>query len=546
MDRSFCHHVTSPVMVVEMLPTVWTGQPEAEPVTEPRAGSQPFDDPYVGKTLVERYHVDALIGRGGMGCVYLGTHTRLERRVAIKVLPPSLAAQPAMVARLRREAQAAARLVHPNVASTIDLDEHDGQLFMVMELVDGVPLDELIARGPIDPWRAVELVRQIASALGAAHAEGIVHRDVKPSNAIASITRDGAEHVKVIDFGIAHLRGDQLPAHGKIMGTPAYLAPEQLTNDVVDSRTDVYALGCTLYELLTGAPPFGHGATVPLVTKHLHQEPIPPSTIRPGIPAAIDLLVLDMLAKVPAARPRDGLEVVKRIDRARRGLARGSHPMLRIAGLVLALDAEVLGDRLRCLVEPLDGAVARVVGEHELVHFATAEQALRAALAIRAEVPTARIAISHGELELGTSAGLFGPAANLALRMLQLAPPGVVLLAAEAVWRLDAASGLMVQRHGELRTPHAVHVVYRLRGAVPDPSPKIRGSVTAGVLAYRCACGAPGVAHPHSTTTPSTHDFVVRCAACAALLRVRASGTAATDPALELPAFDSVLRLDDD
>lgn len=520
---------------------MWTGELEAD------AASEPEDDRYIGRTLVERYRVDALIGRGGMGCVYLGTHTRLERRVAIKVLPPGLAEQPAMVARLRREAQAAARLAHPNVAATIDLDEHDGQLFVVMELVDGIALDALIARGPIDPWRAVELVRQIASALGAAHAEGIVHRDVKPSNAIACTTRDGDELVKVIDFGIAHLRGDQLPAHGKIMGTPAYLSPEQLTNDVVDSRSDVYALGCTLYELLTGAPPFGHGATVPLVTKHLHQEPIAPSTIRPGIPAAIDLLVLDMLAKSPAARPRDGVEVVKRIDRARRGLARGSHPILRISGVVLALDAQVIGSRLPALVEPLDGAVARVVGEHELVHFATAEQALRAAIAIRAAAPSARITISQGELELGTSAGLFGPAANLALRMLQLAPPGVVLLTAEAVWRLDASSGLMVQRHGELRTPHAVHVVYRLRGdALPDLSPKVRGSVSAGVLEFRCACGAPGIAHPHTAATPSTHDFVVRCAACAALLRVRASGTAATDPALELPAFDSVLRLDDD
>jgi len=441
-----------------MLPTVWTGSSEAEPT--------PSDslDPYVGRTLVGRYRVDALIGRGGMGCVYRGMHTRLERRVAIKVLPPSLAAQPTMVARLRREAQAAARLAHPNVAATIDLDEHDGQLFVVMELIDGISLDELIARGPIDPWRALELARQIGSALGAAHAEGIVHRDIKPSNAIASTTRDGSELVKVIDFGIAHLRGDALPTHGKIMGTPAYLAPEQLTNSAVDARTDVYALGCTLYELLTGAPPFGHGAAVPLVTKHLHATPVPPSTLRPGIAAPIDALVLDMLAKQPAARPRDGLEVVQRIERARRNFARGSSPMLRLAGLVLALDAGVLGDRLPSLVEPLDGAVARAVGEHELVHFATAEQALRAALAIRAEAPAARIAISQGELELGTSAGLFGPAANLALRMLQLAPPGVVLLTAEAVWRLDAATGRMVQRHGELRTPHAVHVIYCVRG----------------------------------------------------------------------------------
>ena len=529
--------------LVMMRPTVWTGPAEAEP-TEVDGPAAPYADPYLGRTLVERYRVDALIGRGGMGCVYRGTHMRLGRAVAIKVLAPSLAAQPSMVARLRREAQAAARLAHPNVAATIDLDEDDGQLFVVMELLDGLSLDELIAGDPIHPWRALELARQIASALGAAHAEGIVHRDIKPSNAIAS-TRDGAELVKVIDFGIAHLRGDQLPTNGKIMGTPAYLAPEQLTNSVVDARTDVYALGCTLYELLTGTPPFGHGAAVPLVTKHLHSTPVPPSALRPGISPAIDLLVLAMLAKQPADRPRDGFEVVQRIDRARQRLARGSQPTLRLAGLVLAIDTKALRPRLPALVEPHDGAVARVVGEHELVHFATAEQAVRAATAIQREEPSARIAISHGELELGTGDGLFGPAANLALRMLQLAPPGVVLLTAEAVWRAASGLGLFVRRHGELRTPLAVHVLYRLRGdLIADDSPTVRGSVTAGVLEYRCACGAPGIAHPPGDLE-ATHDYVVRCAACASLLRVRANGTATTEPAIELPAFDSVLRLED-
>ena len=146
---------------------MWTGEPDAVPEAVTAEGTgEPQDDPFLGRTLVERYHVDALIGRGGIGGVSLGTHTRLERRVAIKVLPPGLAEQPAMVARLRREAQAAARLAHPNVAATIDLDEHDGQLFVVMELVDGIALDALLARGPVDPWRAVELVRQIARRIG--------------------------------------------------------------------------------------------------------------------------------------------------------------------------------------------------------------------------------------------------------------------------------------------------------------------------------------------------------------------------------------------
>jgi eukaryotic-like serine/threonine-protein kinase len=252
------------------------------------------------RILAGRYHLDEFLGRGGMARVYRGTDLVLGRTVAVKLLAEHLALDPAFVERFRREARAAARLGHPGVVAVYDSGSEGETHFIVMEHVEGRTLEEVLSAGPLPIQRAVEIARKVAEALSAAHAQGLVHRDVKPGNVM--IGRDGS--VKVMDFGIARALDSQTMADTRgLMGTAAYLAPEHARGEPTDPRSDVYSLGIVLYHMLTGRPPFLADSPAAVIYQHLHDDPIPPSRLDPAVGPELEATVLRAMAKDPAARP---------------------------------------------------------------------------------------------------------------------------------------------------------------------------------------------------------------------------------------------------
>jgi serine/threonine-protein kinase len=288
-------------------------------------------DPMVGRSLDARYRVDALIARGGMASVYLATDTRLERRVAVKVIHPHLADDPALAARFEREARAAARLSHPDVVSVYDQGTDGSYAFLVMEYVPGATLrDVLRDRGRLELDEAFAVMDHVLAALAAAHEAGLVHRDVKPENVL--LTADG--RVKVADFGLARaVQGTTVTTTGSVlMGTAAYLPPEQVEHGISDSRTDVYSAGVMLFELLTGGPPFTADNTYALLRKHVEEDIPPPSSRARGIPAEVDELVLAATARDPNRRLGDAAILHTALLRTRERLGlHGRVPMLPVA-----------------------------------------------------------------------------------------------------------------------------------------------------------------------------------------------------------------------
>jgi len=251
--------------------------------------------------LVAGYQVGALAGRGGMGEVYRALDLRLERPVALKLLSERLSDDEGFRDRLLRESRLAASLDHPNVVPIYEAGEADGRLFIAMRYVDGTDLKALLRReGALAPERAVAIAAQIADALDAAHGKGLVHRDVKPSNILLD-QQGGREHAYLADFGLTQSVSDAGPTDGQLMGTVDYVAPEQIRGEQVDGRADVYALGCLLFETLTGTLPFSGASDVAVVYAHLEQEPPRASERRPGIPPALD----DVLARAMAKDPGD-------------------------------------------------------------------------------------------------------------------------------------------------------------------------------------------------------------------------------------------------
>ena len=246
------------------------------------------------RLLDERYELGPLLGQGGMARVYRAVDRQLRRQVAVKVLAPPFDRDRAFVERFRREARAAAGLGHPNIVAVFDTGSDDGTHYIVTELVEGETLAERIRRdGPLQPAEAVAIGAEVARALAAAHERGVIHRDVKPGNVM--LTPAGA--VKVLDFGIAHATGsDTLTGTGTVLGTTAYLSPEQVNGDRVDPRSDVYAFGCVLYEMLTGQVPFRAHTPVATMYRHVNEDPPPPSSIRP-VPPALESIVLRCLEK---------------------------------------------------------------------------------------------------------------------------------------------------------------------------------------------------------------------------------------------------------
>ncbi|MEZ6189205.1 MAG: protein kinase [Planctomycetota bacterium] len=260
------------------------------------------------------------VGRGGMGVVYRARHLRLERIVALKVLTHGEAAGERQLERFRREAQAAARLSHPNLVPVFDAGQHLGQPYLVMDFVEGETLEQRLAQGgPFEPRVAAEIMGQVAEALAHAHEQALLHRDVKPANVI--LARDGKP--RLTDFGLVKdlLRTSAMTQSGQLVGTPAYMSPEQAEGRgaYVDARADVYSLGATLYALLTGVPPFDAETEIQLFVQLTTKVPAAPSRKRPGVPADLDTVVLRCLEKHPGDRYASALEVRDELARVLRG-----------------------------------------------------------------------------------------------------------------------------------------------------------------------------------------------------------------------------------
>ena len=250
-----------------------------------------------------RYELHRRIARGGMADVFLARDQLLDRPVAVKVLFPEFATDPSFVERFRREAQSAANLNHPNIVSVYDWGQEQGTYFIVMEYIDGRSLADIVrSEGPLHPQRAAEVASDIAAALGFAHRNGVVHRDVKPGNVLISPTGQ----VKVADFGIARALGadpeSNLTQAGSVMGTATYFAPEQAQGLPLDPRSDLYSLGVVLYEMVTGRPPFSGDSPVAIAYKHVQEQPPPPRHLNTNVPTDLEAVILKLLSKNPQAR----------------------------------------------------------------------------------------------------------------------------------------------------------------------------------------------------------------------------------------------------
>ncbi|WP_406830437.1 Stk1 family PASTA domain-containing Ser/Thr kinase [Pedococcus sp. KACC 23699] len=271
----------------------------------------------LGRVLDGRYRVQSHIADGGMASVYLALDTRLDRDVALKVLRRDLAQDEAFVSRFRREARSAARLSHPNVVSVFDQGDDDGHMFLAMEYVPGQTLREVMkAEGPLTPRAALDIMAPVLQALGAAHRAGIIHRDIKPENIIL---REDDGTVKVADFGLARAVSNQTSYSqtGVLLGTVAYLSPEQVERGIADARSDVYAAGLILFEMLTGTKAFTGDSPIHIAYQHVHGSVPAPSSRVTTVPAELDALVALATARDPDQRPADAADFLAEVRRSR-------------------------------------------------------------------------------------------------------------------------------------------------------------------------------------------------------------------------------------
>jgi serine/threonine protein kinase len=269
------------------------------------------------------HRIEGVAGRGGMGTVYRATHLALDHVVALKVISTELAADEGFRERFRSESRVAVSLRHPNVVPIHHAGEEDGLLFVTMDLIDGPDLRRLlIAGGPLEPERAASLVGQVASALDVAHSRGLVHRDIKPGNVLVEDRGDDGEHAYLTDFGLAKrfdASGAGLTGTGAFVGTLDYVAPEQIRGDRVDARTDVYALGCVLYEAIAGRSPFGdREENVAKIYAHLQDEP-------PWLPGEGSDALDEVIARSMAKEPRERFPSAGDLARAATAAASGVH-----------------------------------------------------------------------------------------------------------------------------------------------------------------------------------------------------------------------------
>jgi len=277
-------------------------------------------DDLIGITIAGRYTLTAKIGAGGMGVVYKATQGAVERDVAIKVLLPELVNDESLVARFHLEAKAASRLVHPNTITVYDFGQHEDLLFIAMEYLEGVSLSQVLRQGPMPPGRCVKIMLQMLRSLAEAHKKGVIHRDIKPDNIFLVEIGDETDFVKVLDFGVAKLHGTNqqktLTQVGMIFGTPTYMSPEQARCQPLDSRSDIYALGVLMYEMLLGVCPFTAEEPVGLLLKHVTEPPPTFEEVHPElqVPKPLEVWVMKALEKDRADRFETADEMANQLE----------------------------------------------------------------------------------------------------------------------------------------------------------------------------------------------------------------------------------------
>jgi eukaryotic-like serine/threonine-protein kinase len=365
--------------------------------------ARPSDEHAPGAVIGGSYRIDRILGEGGMGIVFAVTHLKLNKKFALKLLKRELARDPETRARFLVEAQAAGQIRHPNVVEITDYSSlPDGSAFMVMEYLEGQPLSRLIKLGGALPaLRAVNLVRDVASALQAAHDAGVVHRDLKPDNVFVLNNREGREMAKILDFGVAKVAGSaKLTRTGMVFGTPHYMSPEQASGGAIDARTDVYALGVIMYEMFTGRVPFEADTYMGVLTKHMFEAPVPPSDLAGGSRelGALEDVCLKALAKRPEERYGSMDELARDLERIVR---LGSDGRLAVATKVDGLRRpEVRGDPERAR------AFAKLNLADELELPARAE--IAAATTDARERRVRKVGIIAAVALLGVAAGIAG------------------------------------------------------------------------------------------------------------------------------------------
>jgi len=332
---------TSPVFATTRLsiaPVITAAPPM---VSAPDPEAERSDQLTPGIVVDGRFRIESHLATGGMGEVYRAEHVHLKRPVALKLLRRVFSADVEMWGRFEREAQLVSKLENPHVVRIFDFGKTaDGQLFLAMEFVEGETLEDRLKKGPLAPADAVEILAQVLDGLNEAHGLGVVHRDLKPPNIMLGHRRDGGERAKILDFGIARLadalapeQNNRLTQMGMVVGTPAYLAPEQALADGVDHRTDIYALGCVAFELLTGRPPFLGNDLRKVISQHLTSAPVDPATLRPELARfpALCAAVLKALAKERENRFQNVLEFREALHQS---LQAGGEPAIPLAALV--------------------------------------------------------------------------------------------------------------------------------------------------------------------------------------------------------------------
>jgi eukaryotic-like serine/threonine-protein kinase len=316
-------------------------------------------DPFVGRTLDEKYRVEERLGAGGMGTVYRARHLLMDRPVALKFLHQRLVEDEAARVRFLTEARAAVKLQHPNAVSVTDFGQtSEGCVYIVMELLEGRTLREILSReAPLETARAISIMLQTSDAVAAAHDAGIIHRDLKPANILVTQSADHPAAVKVLDFGIATFSADDdddtatLTQPNSVIGTPRYMSPEQHNGNELTPTTDVYSLGVILYEMLTGTVPFSGATPAEIAEKHVNYPPHSPREIIAAIPEEIEQVVLHALEKQPSDRPGNAGEFRRELLDTAERLGLEHHDMKSAPDIEVLRDAGVESPSGRLVVD---------------------------------------------------------------------------------------------------------------------------------------------------------------------------------------------------
>ena len=504
------------------------------------------------QVLGSRWQLDVQLGVGAMGAVYRGRDLVLGRDVAVKILAKDLLDDEMMLARFRREAMSSSRLVHPNIVTTLDFGVSEDLPYIVMELVPGHALDQLLAhQRRLAVVRAVRLARDVARGLNEAHEAGIVHRGIKPGNVMVTENTDG-ERARIVDFGIAQATtaGPKLTQVGIAVGTPGYVAPEQLSGMVADGRADIFSLGVTLYESLAGELPWVEADPLALLTAILQDAPRDLRLLRPEVPDALHEVVMSMLHARPEQRPDTAGEVATLLDTVLRDIepaqASVSVPLQAEVSLSLAVASlhavpEVAAQQLRWFtraVEDEGGRVAQSIGREVLATLPAAEAAPRITrTSPSADVPRPSLALHQGNASIDETGMALGSGVRAVLRLARLAGPQEVLLTADLHdviglgWR-----GRLDKRGRFLLDTNVRCGVFALRGTADGPTEFAALERCDEAMHWRCPCGGHGKI-PRSSSTL----LRVRCSLCSRLLDVDTTQPATQAGEVDHPLTSIVL-----